>query len=70
MKRYLTISLLALGSGVAFAQLPAFEDVDANADGQITRDEAAIVEGLDFAALDANQDGVVSRQEWDDASGE
>jgi len=59
--------LLLLGiTGVAFAQdTPAFEEVDANSDGQISQEEAAAVEGLDFAARDADQDGSLSREEYE-----
>lgn len=72
MKRYLAISLLTLGfSGFALAQeLPAFEDVDANGDGAISRGEAAAVEGLDFATVDANQDGQIDQAEYAAASGQ
>lgn len=73
MKRYLAISLLALGfTGFAAAQgqLPAFEEVDSNGDGLISADEAAAVEGLDFVTADANQDGAIDRDEYSAASGE
>lgn len=64
MKRFLPI--LAMGFvGVALAQAPAFEDVDTNADGMITEEEAAAVEGLDFATCDANQDGAIAKEEYD-----
>lgn len=71
MKKSL-ISLLVLGfAGSAVAQgLPAFEEVDANGDGQISEEEAAAVEGLDFASADANQDGAIDRAEYEAASGE
>jgi hypothetical protein len=63
MKRY--IALLALGfAGIALAQAPAFEEVDANADGMIGQDEAAAVEGIDFATCDANQDGSQDRDDY------
>jgi hypothetical protein len=52
-------------SGIALAQgRPAFEEVDANADGSISPEEAATIEGLDFEALDANQDGALSPEEY------
>jgi hypothetical protein len=72
MKRYIAISVLALGfTGFAAAQqLPAFEEVDANGDGLISADEAAAVEGLDFVTADANQDGAIDRDEYSAASGE
>lgn len=64
--------LSALGfSAAALAQseLPAFEDVDTNADGQISMEEAAAIEGLDFATADANQDGVLDAEEYAAAQG-
>ena len=68
MSRY--ISLLAVGfAGVAFAQAPAFEEVDANADGAISQEEASAVEGLDFATCDANQDGQLGREEYEACTG-
>jgi hypothetical protein len=64
--------ILALGfSSVALAQgLPAFEEVDANADGLIDSSEASAVEGLDIAAADANQDGTLDREEYSAVAGE
>lgn len=55
-------------AGVAFAAGPAFEDVDKNADGMISEEELASVEGLDFAKVDANGDGQVSRSEYESAT--
>jgi len=66
MKKYL-FTLLAFGfSGFALGQgsLPAFEEVDANGDGQISQEEAAAVEALDFATADANQDGAIDQEEY------
>jgi len=66
-----TLTFLALGLfGVAaLAQdLPSFEDVDSNGDGQITRQEAAAIEGLDFTAADTNQDGTLSMEEYNAAA--
>ena len=62
-----TFAILALGLfGVAaVAQgLPSFEEVDGNGDGQVTREEAAAIEALDFTAADTNQDGTLSREEY------
>ena len=63
----LFVLLSALGfSGAALAQatLPSFEEVDANADGQISMEEAAAIEGLDFATADVNQDGALNQEEY------
>ena len=52
-------------SGAALAQeLPSFEEVDANADGLISMEEAAAIEGLDFATADTNQDGSLDQEEY------
>ena len=63
----LFVLLSALGfSGAALAQatLPSFEEVDANADGQISMEEAAAIEGLDFATADVDQDGALTPEEY------
>jgi len=65
MKKFAT--LFALGfSTVALAQssAPSFEEVDTNADGAISREEASVIEGLGFDRMDANQDGSLSREEY------
>jgi len=59
------IPLIALGFvGIALAQAPAFEKVDANADGAISKVEAAMIEGLDFAKCDADGNGSLSQDEY------
>ena len=65
------VSLLALSlfGLAALAQgLPSFEDVDVNDDGQISREEAATIEALDFTAADTNQDGSLSMEEYQAAA--
>jgi hypothetical protein len=61
------IALLALGfAGIALAQdsAPPFEEVDTNQDGQVSRTEAAAIEGLEFTTADTNQDGSLDRTEY------
>jgi hypothetical protein len=69
MKLFALLLALALGglgySGVALAAPPTFEEVDINADGMITPEEAAMVEGLDFEAADLDGDGVLSPDEYE-----
>jgi hypothetical protein len=69
MKRNM-ITLLALGlfSAGAVATAPTFEALDANQDGVISVDEAAVVEGLDIASADTDGDGVLSRKEYEAAT--
>lgn len=71
MKTKASIALIALGfAGTALAQgAPSFEEVDANMDGTISQDEAAVVEGLDLATADTNQDGSLDRSEYEAATG-
>lgn len=70
MKKF--IALVAFGfAGIALAQaLPSFDQVDANHDGVISKDEASKIEGLDFATCDKNQDGNLSREEYDACAGQ
>jgi Ca2+-binding EF-hand superfamily protein len=69
MNAKVSVTLLALGfAGSALAQAPAFEEVDQNSDGMISQEEAAAVEGLDFATADTNQDGSLDRSEYESAS--
>ena len=65
-------ALVLLGfTGAVFAQaMPAFEEVDANSDGQISQEEAAAIEGLDFAAADTDQNGTLSLEEYNAAQAE
>lgn len=60
----MTLVSLVMLSGAAFAAPPAFEDVDTNGDGQISRAEAATIEGLDWTSADANGDGNLSKEEY------
>lgn len=62
-------ALLIFGfASAAFAQsMPAFEEVDTNDDGKISQEEAAAIEGFDFATADTNQDGSLSREEYEAA---
>lgn len=68
--------MLILGAaGVVTAQpefapeVPDFTEVDINDDGVLSRDEAALVEGLDFDAADKDRNGVLSEGEYNAAMG-
>lgn len=65
MKKYLVLLFALMFSAGLMAQHPPFDDVDANNDGVIDREEAAAVEGLDFDEVDANEDGVIDRAEYE-----
>jgi hypothetical protein len=70
-KQLLKLLVVAGFSSAALAQsLPAFEEVDANSDGQISQEEAAAIEGLDFATADADQDGALSMEEYNSVRAE
>lgn len=66
MTKHSLVTLAAIGfASAALAQgLPPFEEVDTNGDGQISQEEAAAIEGLDFATADTNQDGALSMEEY------
>ena len=67
--KLLTTAIALSFSGLALAQnAPAFEEVDTNGDGSIDRQEASVIEGIDFALADANQDGVLNREEYEAAN--
>ncbi len=64
-KCFVVLSALGFsGALLAQASLPSFEEVDANADGQISMVEATAIEGLDFATADTNQDGALDQEEY------
>ena len=69
-KTLLPAAALMLVSGLAFAAHHTFEDVDADQDGAISQEEAAAVEGLDFAAADTDQNGSLSPEEYEAAVAE
>jgi hypothetical protein len=70
MTKYSLLALIGV-AGAAMAQsLPAFEEVDANGDGQISQEEAAAIEGLDLATADTDQDGALSMEEYNAATAE
>jgi hypothetical protein len=67
MQRKTLIAILLAGfSSVALAA-GTFEEVDANADGAVSAEEAAAVEGLDFGKADANGDGSLDKAEYEAA---
>jgi len=64
MKKSLAIAAsLLLGSSVALAAKPAFEELDANGDGMISSEEAGDMQG--FAEADGNGDGMLTVEEYE-----
>jgi hypothetical protein len=61
------LASLAL-AGAAWAAAPEFDDVDANQDGMLSKIEASVVKGLDFAKADLDKDGMLDRAEYDAAT--
>jgi hypothetical protein len=61
-----------MGSGESLADMPDFDEIDANSDGRISRDEAGAVTGLEshFEQIDANNDDHLSSDEYQQAKDE
>jgi hypothetical protein len=51
-------------ASASYAAAPAFNDLDKDHDGMLTKAEAASVKGLDFAKADTNRDGRLDRAEY------
>lgn len=66
MKKYISITALILISGTITAdeQLPAFLDLDTNADGFLTSDELVDISDLDLTGVDMDSDGMLSLEEY------
>ena len=62
------LGLFALASA-SYAVAPAFNELDRDNDGMLTRAEASSVKGLDFAKADTNKDGRLDRAEYQAAVG-
>ena len=65
-----TLVLIGFSSAALAQAMPTFEEVDTNSDGQISQEEAAAIEGLDFAAADTDQNGSLSPEEYSAAESE
>jgi hypothetical protein len=72
MSKWLNAAVLVASvaiASVAFAEAPAFDDIDANKDGKLSKAEASAVKGLDFAKADRDQNGTLDRVEYEAAIG-
>ena len=62
------LAVLGLASA-SYAVAPAFNELDKDHDGMLSKAEAASVKGLDFAKADTNKDGKLDRAEYEAAVG-
>jgi Ca2+-binding EF-hand superfamily protein len=62
------MAVFALASA-SYAVAPAFNELDKDKDGLLTKAEASSVKGLDFAKADTNKDGRLDRAEYEAAVG-
>ena len=62
------LAVVALASA-SYAAGPAFNELDKDRDGLLSKAEAASVKGLDFAKADTNKDGRLDRAEYEAAVG-
>lgn len=61
------LSLSFLASSLVAQEMPAFQDLDADQDGQITAAEATVHEGLagSFEIVDVDKSGSISLDEYE-----
>ena len=71
MNRKTLITALSVLAGSAFgvaqaANIPTFDELDANGDGYLTQQEASASEEVatQFGSVDANQDGQLDQSEY------
>ena len=72
MNRWLNSVVLVTSlaiAGSSFAAEPEFDSVEANGDGMLSKVEASVVKGLDFAEADTDKDGMLDRTEYEEAMG-
>jgi len=62
------LAVFALASA-SHATGPAFNELDKDRDGLLSKAETATVKGLDFAKADTNKDGRLDRAEYEAAIG-
>jgi hypothetical protein len=58
---------LAASAAASTTTASSFEDLDKNADGLLSREEAAAEKGLDFAKADTDKNGWLDRAEYEAA---
>jgi hypothetical protein len=62
------MAVMGLASA-SYAAAPAFNELDKDHDGMLTKAECASVKNLDFAKADTNKDGRLDRAEYEAAVG-
>jgi hypothetical protein len=62
----LSLAFVISLAGAAFADQPAFDELDQDNDGSLSKMEAAKA-GIDFAEADVNRDGRLDRKEYEEA---
>ncbi len=62
------VAVLSLASA-SYGVAPAFNELDKDRDGMLTKAETTTVKGLDFAKADTNKDGRLDRAEYEAAVG-
>jgi len=61
------VSVLAIAGPASGMEAASFDDLDANKDGKLSKEEAAKKAGLDFAKADTDNDGWLNRSEYEAA---
>ena len=69
MRSVLAVMAMFGLASAAYAASPAFNELDKDHDGMLTKAETATVKGLDFAKADTNKDGRLDRAEYEAAVG-
>ena len=64
MLKKILMTLVAVGFAGSLYAAPAFEELDANKDGKLSKEELSAAEGVDIKMLDTNGDEVVTLEEY------
>lgn len=64
MLKKILMTLVAAGFASSLYAAPAFEELDADKDGKLSKEEVQAAEGLDIMTLDQDGDESVSVEEY------